>query len=447
MKKFKIVALLLTLCLGLVMLIGCGGSGDQPCTEHVDSDTNGECDNCGESVCVEHTDVNKDDICDVCRKEIEKVNITFEITLKDEKGEAVPNIEITLNQYGEVKGTYTTDATGKIIGEVSEAGKYTVIFTELPLNWYSSNNYSEITINQTSNTFDFVAVDNTPNGSTEKPFPSENAETGEAAKVVFPAGQTYNFITKGASRYIVINNANAKLIYKDKEYLPDENGVVRVLFDATEATSVTMFQVVNTANEENEIGLSFEVIKGTSQNPYDAVAGEEYTVSVAPEQNVHYSFVSDKDGVLMVKSPSAKNDITLYNTTSYVVANATNGNGVSYIPVRVGDVVSITVGVISNSEEESEEEAVATEIKFELTVFAGTEAEPIAIYENSIIRVGKGVTYYFSLEEGALVTITSDVAISVNNGDASMTTTGVEGTFTVSNSTDENAEISITINE
>ena len=449
MKNFKIVALLLALCLGLVMIIGCGDSGSQPCTEHVDSDTNGECDNCGEAVCVTHTDVNKDDICDICRKEIEKVNITFEITLTDEKGEAVPNIEITLNQYGEVKGTYTTDATGKITGEVSEAGKYTVIFTELPLNWYSNNNYSEITINQTSNTFDFVAVDNTPNGSTEKPFPSENAETGEAAKVVFPVGQTYNFITKGAARYIVINNANAKLIYKGNEYLPDENGIVKVLFDATEATSVTMFQIVNTANEENEIGLSFEAIKGTSQNPYDAVAGEEYTASVTPEQNVHYVFVSDKDGVLMIKSPSTKNDITLYNTTSYVVANSTNGAGVSYIPVKVGDEVSITVGLIADNSEESDEEAeiIATEIKFELTVFAGTEEDPIMIYEDSSIRVGKGVTYYFSLEMGVIVTVNSDVAVSVNNSDTGMTSGNIEGIFTVSNSTDENAEISIVIDK
>ena len=49
MKKILITILALTLCLAL---FACGGGGDT-CTEHVDADANGKCDNCGADVKVE----------------------------------------------------------------------------------------------------------------------------------------------------------------------------------------------------------------------------------------------------------------------------------------------------------------------------------------------------------------------------------------------------------
>lgn len=439
MKKFKIVALLLALCLGLAMLVSCGGGGNPPCENHVDDDTNGECDLCGEPYCPEHTDVNGDDICDVCRQTIEKVSVEYTIVIKDEKGNGVPNIEITLNQYGEVKDTKTSDAQGEIKGQLDNAGKYTVIFAELPENWYSSANYSEITISPTRNTFEFDVIDNTPNGSAEKPFPSENANTGEAARVVFPAGQTYNFITKGAARYIVVNNANAKLIYEGNEYTPDENGIIKVLFKATESNSITMFQIVNTADTDNEIGLEFEAIKGSQQNPYDTTEGVEETVTVAPEQTIYYSYVATEDGVLKLNCQNPNNDIMLYNVTSYAQANSTNGASSAFIVVKEGDVVSISVSLVKDAPE--------TEIEFYLTHATGKDTESaIIITENSTIRVGKGVTYYFSIEgEFVSASIISDVAVSVNGGEAGTSAIIDSDGFVVANSTDENAEIVISI--
>ena len=431
MKKFKIASLLLAICLGLAVLVGCGGGGSNPptCESHVDSDLNGECDVCSEPYCAEHVDVNGDSVCDICRDEIPKTSIQYTIIIKDEDGEVVPNIEITLNQHGEVKDTKVSGAQGEITGEVSEAGKYIVIFTSLPENWYSVDNYSEITINKTSNTFELTVVDNTPNGSVEKPFPSENAETGEAAKVVFPAGQTYNFTTKGAARYFVIYNANATLIYKDVEYTPDENGVIKVLFEATETTKPVLFQIVNTANEDNEISITFEAIKGTQENPY--------AVSLEGEQTVYYSFVSEINGILMVKSPNVENNIELYNTSSYVVSNTTNGKQTTYIPVKAGDNVRIAIGLISDTE--------AAEISFTLTVSEGTEADPIKIYEPTSIRINKGQSYTFALEITENVSVRSNVAVSVNGGEP-VTEATIEGTtFTVANTTEENAEITVFI--
>ena len=439
MKNFKIIALLLALCLGLTMLIGCGGGGNPPCESHVDEDVNGECDVCKAAVCIEHTDVNGDLTCDVCRQTIEKTNVSYTIVIKDEKGEAVPNIEITLNQYGEVKDTQVSNAQGEIKGEVENAGKYTIIFTSLPENWYADGNYSEITINKSSNTFEFVAVDNTPNGSVEKPFPSENANTGEAAKVVFPAGQTYNFITKGAARYIIIRNANAKLIYKDAEYLPDNEGVIKVLFEATESNSITMFQVVNTSEADNEIGLEFEAIKGSQQNPYEAVEGCIFNVTVAPEQTIYYSYVATADGVLRLNCENSSNDILLYNTTSYAQASSTNGGKTSFITVKEGDVVSISISLVKDAAE--------TELEFDLALYSGTDSRhAVIITGNTDIRVGKGVTYYFYVENDfTSITVSSDVAVSVNGGEASTQATVSASEFVIANNTDENADVVITM--
>ena len=46
MKKIFLLILTLTLCLAL---FACGGGGDT-CTEHVDADANGKCDNCDAAV-------------------------------------------------------------------------------------------------------------------------------------------------------------------------------------------------------------------------------------------------------------------------------------------------------------------------------------------------------------------------------------------------------------
>ena len=261
--------------------------------------------------------------------------------------------------------------------------------------------------------------------------------------VVFPAGQTYNFTTKGAARYVIINNADAKLIYKGAEYLPDENGIIKVLFDATGVTSVTVFQIVNTKDSDNEIGLSFEAIKGTQSNPYEAVVGQEYTVNIEPEISVYYSFTADKDGVLLVKSPTSVNSITLYNKTSYVSTNATNGAGASYIPVKMGDKVDITVALIQNAE--------ASEVSFTLEFFDGSEQNPIVIYEAATLKIGKGMSYFFkaSTELDISLEISSSVNINVNGGeentDLILKSSGSE-VIEIANNTEENADVTIIVN-
>ena len=87
MKNLKFFFVLLLSLLLVFTLASCG----EPCTEHVDADKNGKCDNCKTEVpivCDEHEDANEDYICDVCGEELE--------------APLVENSDLTLIEDGEV---------------------------------------------------------------------------------------------------------------------------------------------------------------------------------------------------------------------------------------------------------------------------------------------------------------------------------------------------------
>ena len=75
--KTKLLALLLVLTMALGMLAACGG-GTEVCTNHVDANKDGVCDNegCDATVAIppcaddEHVDKNNDKKCDVCKKNL-----------------------------------------------------------------------------------------------------------------------------------------------------------------------------------------------------------------------------------------------------------------------------------------------------------------------------------------------------------------------------------------
>lgn len=75
MKAVISMLLATSCCATALAFTGCGKTDkpdDNPpaCTEHVDGDNNGKCDNCGEDMpkdeCTEHVDANGDGKCDNC---------------------------------------------------------------------------------------------------------------------------------------------------------------------------------------------------------------------------------------------------------------------------------------------------------------------------------------------------------------------------------------------
>ena len=399
LSKILVVALALCMLLSLCLLTSCGGDGETTesstpvCTEHKDLNGDGKCDICSATVekapCTEHIDDDYDKLCDECGESLVPVVVKypFTVTLKEENGNgSLADVTVMMKNEDDLSViTLTTDANGTVSGELA-AGEYLVMIEGLPENWYSTSNYSVVTISDSDNAFEFEVIDNTPDGTVEKPFPSQNAETGENTTVVIPAGVTYNFTTKGASRYLVINNAVAKVTYKDVEYVADGDGIVKVLFDSTESTEITIFQITNTSSDEITIEVTFESVPGTQDNPYVAELGSTVTAPTSGGSEVYYTVTADADGILVVYSSNPLNSIMMYNITSYTVSNYTSGAACGYIAVKAGDNVNVTVGMVQNEE--------PCDIEFTLNIYQGTEENPIPVYEELTMGVSAGQELY-----------------------------------------------------
>lgn len=449
MKSFKLFLLSLLTVLIVLCLVACGGGSD-PCTEHVDDDGDSLCDVCQTIIepC-SHEDVNNDKICDICRQSLEapKVDLTF--TVKAEDGTGVGNVEFTLSQDGEVKHTLTTNAQGVATCQAEE-GEYLVVFNALPQNWYSNQNYSTIIVTQSKKAFDFDAIDNTPDGTIEKPYPSENAETGELASVTIPAGGVSYFSTKGTARYLVLDNAGLKVIYKNQEYLPDTDGKIRVLIESTEATAVTLFQIENTADSDILVTLAFETVPGTQENPHEAQLGNTYTEQVYPEESIYYEYTAEKDGVLMAYSDSEKNDIGLYNQTTYELANSTRGKKATYITVKEGDVIRISVSTTTKRTGIGQAMEKDT-IEMGLKLFTGAQDDAIELYSGATITIAGDATYYFTYcgEDGNAVVASSDITFSFNEREDTKNDTGVAvvngDALSIANKTTNRGDVSFNV--
>ena len=122
MKNFKrILAILLVLALGVCMIVGmtsCTEPETDPCTTHVDNDSNGKCDNCDEPV-EPHGDGKVD----------------YVVTVKDEDGNAVggATVVIYLNGLSE-RGENVTDAEGKVTFRLKE-GNYSAAVVDAPAEY------------------------------------------------------------------------------------------------------------------------------------------------------------------------------------------------------------------------------------------------------------------------------------------------------------------------
>ena len=413
MKAFRILALVLCVLLCAMALIACDGGDDpQPCETHNDADKDGICDVCSAEVdvpCTEHTDKNNDRFCDDCNELIPVAKYTVTVTVKDENGTPLSDISVVLRKENSNALSGMTNESGVVSGELV-AGKYMLIVEGLPEYWYATGNYSTIQVNATSTAFEVTAVDNTPNGTTEKPFPAEDAESGETAVSQMPAGATYWYTTKGESRYLVIENSNIKVSYEGTEYLPDVGGTVRVLLSTSDVNENTMFAVINTADSVNTVTIGFEALPGTLGNPYVATLGVEQTATVKAGYSVYYTVTADKSGWLVLSSLSDTNNIMLFNTTASTVSNATNGAKTAMLYVNQGDVIRVTVSTLLEAPSDETLPLPQDEIAFTLSVCTGSESNPILFWDSCEISLASGETLHFRYmgEAGSLMVRTRD---------------------------------------
>lgn len=428
MKRMnKMAVALLAFCMlltAMLFMVSCKPNEptNEPCKTHADANEDGKCDVCGAEVevetCDDHIDTDGDNLCEICGAIcVLPLDCTF--VLKDEDGRAMASVSLTLRGENDMTVEAVTDAQGTI-AQAIVPGKYTVNFEGLAEGWYVEGNASVIEIAEGAVSFDFVAIDNNPDGSEEKPYYVGD----ESVSLTFGAGMTYNYFTRGtSSRYLVIENANAKVSYDGKDYLP-ENGVIKILVTGAADTNSTMpFTVTNTAEGENTIAIRFESIPGTQDNPFVAELGQSLTANVPAESAIYYSFTAQKDGYLVLTSETVTNNIMMYNLTSYVVTGYTDGGKSVCILVAAGDVVSITV---STKGSES-----VNLVQFKLELYSGAAEDPIPVFgSNSIRLAANGSVALVYHGEGNTMSVPADgLALTLN--DSVQEITGGNYIFTV----------------
>ncbi len=442
MSKVWAVLLCCLMVCAMVVLAACKNEvPQQPCATHTDADEDGKCDVCGAEVpvdvCEDHIDTDGDNHCEICG-EICVDPINMVITLKDEKGNPMAGISLTLLFEGESALVAKTDDAGCVNAELLP-GLYTVWFEGLEEGWYVEGNMAEVEFSAEAPMREFKAVDNNPDGSEEKPYYVGD----ERVTLTASAGVTYHCFARGTStRYLVVEGATTKVVYEGEEYLP-EDGVIRVLVKGAADTNSTIpFTVTNTGTSECTFTVCFESLPGTQGNPYRAEADKTLTAEVPAEGAVYYTYTATASGYLVLTCTTPDNNIMMYNTTTYVVTSYTDGGACLYLPVNAGDEVSITVS--------SKGAATVNAVEFSLALHSGAENDALPVYGSTAMRIEGSATLHLNWkgeEKTVSIDCSAGLTVKVNGveaeiaGGACIFTAKPGDAITVTNTTGERTDV------
>ncbi len=389
------------------------------CTEeckHVDADDDYECDKCG---------ADYDDGDEYEAPVVVDVNFTVKIV----DGDTVNGAKFVLVTKNAEK-SLTSGSDGKVSASL-EVGKYEVVFdTEsLPENCLSAT--YEITIDKNTDNITLDIIDNTPDGTKEKPYFLAEKKNS----ITIPAGIEYYYSFHGTSdSHLEVAGENIIVTFEGQSYTP-VNGIVTVLFEDSMGAAVK-FSVKNNNTEAVDLQVDLVSPLGSRENPIE-LAESSKIISIENGESVYYKWVSAKSGILVLKSENKNNNIGMTNITTNAASAQTFGERGSYLTVSEGDEVLIAVSSVSNE---------ASEIDINLDVYEGTEADPLPIIKDKIdISLAPGASFTFTAEEGLEITISdADVTLSIGGtvhtpDSLDMIIVTLEGTniFTVSNTSAE----------
>lgn len=371
------------------------------------------------------------------------VTVEYSVTVIDQEGAAVPDAKLSLLVDDEVKYTATTDADGKATLSV-KAGNYALVIDEMSEGYYDVEYSHEITASVDNVSITLEVVNNTPNGTEERPY----VMLEDALVLNIPAGETYHLLAYGSNRILNVENPSVKITYKGKDYTPNSDGVIELEVSAETAREPIKFTVTNTSESENTVTVNIASPLGTAENPIIITdIGAEITAEDASADGiVYYKWISTGSGILAVTSYDAHNNISFYNMTTYVVSSYTDGSVAEYIQVNAGDEISITVS--SKSSE-------ASDVTFTLSLCDGDADSPVMIIDSiSVFGIMAGKELSFTAETGSITVSGSDIEVIF--GDSTLTP-DEEGkieldlsegdVFTVKNTSEERREITVTITE
>ena len=398
-------ALVVAIAVVLIILL----SGNK-CT-HIDANDDYLCDNCGEHF---------DDGDEPNVPENDAMSVTFEVHLDD--GSSLSGIKFSLVR-GDVKYDLVSGADGRA-STALPAGTYAVEYDEETMPEYCWGETYGVKVEEGKSIYTIVVVDNRPNGTEEKPFPT----TDEFTEVTVDAGAEIFYSYRGTSAtFILIKDSNLVVYYSGNVYTAI-NGEILVELAPNEIGQITLFSIKN--NTSNPITASVEMFgrPGTSDNPF-VLDGNGATATVGKDQTVYYTWTADKDGVLVLVSPTVGNDIVI--TRSYVmiidgeevpipITSGTGGGMYAYSYVSAGDVIEIGVSyVTTDADGNISDDDVTHDVEFSIYTYEGTESDPIPVYDDEIyLSVDAGAELVFAIANGETIEISTDDSITVTNNGA-----------------------------
>lgn len=275
-----------------------------------------------------------------------KVEVT--LTVKDQDGNAMPEAVLTIlpaSEEGE-SATLTADNEGTVTVTLPE-GEYTVRFDVLPE--YVLGIDTKITVKAGMEPVALEVIDNTPNGSEERPFVINE----DSLTVTVPAGETYHFtLFGGYNRTLHVTDAGVEILFRDQTYAPDENGSIAVRIVTDSPRDHAYVALTNKSGDSREITLTLVSDPGAMDNPIVIeTLGEAVTANVPQDGMVYYRWTATAAGKLTVTSADAINNISLNNLANSKVTDFTNGAESVTLEVAEGDTITIVVSVIGGDKQ------------------------------------------------------------------------------------------------
>lgn len=275
-----------------------------------------------------------------------KVEIT--LTVKDQDGNAMPEAVLTIlpaSEEGE-SATLTADNEGTVTVTLPE-GEYTVRFDVLPE--YVLGIDTKITVKAGMEPVALEVIDNTPNGSEERPFVINE----DSLTVTVPAGETYHFtLFGGYNRTLYVTDAGAEILFRDQTYAPDENGSIAVRIVTDSPRDHAYVALTNKSGNSREITLTLVSDPGAMDNPIVIeTLGEAITANVPQDGMIYYRWTATAAGKLTVTSADPINNISLNNLANSKVTDFTNGAESVTLEVAEGDTITIVVSVIGGDKQ------------------------------------------------------------------------------------------------
>lgn len=407
------VALVAVAVLLVVLLLP---GADDEC-QHVDKNDDYLCDNCGEHY--DDGDEQNDPLV---------TNATVNFIVKLEDGTPLEGVKFSVLRAEQIFNLVT--AADGSVKQLLDYGTYSIEVDYETLPEYCYADVVGIKVQQDTGDFVITVIDNRPDGSFDKPFPILENDT----EIALEPGDELYFTYRGATlKYLTINSDKLEVNYKNETYSA-EGGVISVTISPESIGAMTIFSVKNISDSSVSTVMQIYAPEGSDENPIELTENSA-SASVIDEEAKYYTYLSDKDGVLVLATPTHNSNISVTrymlkeiegDTIEIPIVSQHEGAGSLYVFVKAGDEVKIAVAAANVNGEGN-----TYDIDFSVNVCDSTDSQPLVISDDEIsLSLDAGASVVFSALESSSVTVSADEGLVLSHN-GTILTPGQNGKYTL----------------